>query len=127
MDTLAEVKFELQDGLNLLAAYEAKEVELAAIEKDLKVFKAEMFRQLEAAGLENVRKAGYNFTIVKPKKTVVNDAIAWDLIVKAGKLPERYTVIDKDLFMIDFGKENEAISQVDSTPYLKITPVKKEK
>lgn len=117
-------KFELKDGLNLLAAYEAKEAELAVIEKQLKEFKAEMFKQLEAAGLENVRKEGYNFTIVKPKKTVVNDAIAWDLIVKAGKLPERYTVIDKNLFMVDFGKENEAVSTVDSTPYLKITPVK---
>lgn len=118
-------KFELKDGLNLIAAYEAKEKELKVIEAQLKEFKSEMFKQLEAAGLENVRKEGYNFTIVKPQKTVVDDAIAWDLITRAGKLPERYSVIDKDLFMIDFGKENDAIKKVPGTPYLKISEVKK--
>lgn len=125
MNELTEARFELKDGLNLIEQVKQKETELKRLEQELAVFKAEMFNQLQAAGLENVRKEGYNFTIVKPQKTVIDDAIAWDLITKAGKLPERYSVIDKDLFMVDFGKENDAIKKVPGTPYLKISEVKK--
>ena len=112
------------DGISLKNEIDKLEEELAHKKEMYEFFKAEFMRQLKSADLEGVKKGGYNFVIVKPKRKIVHHLNAKVELENIGKLNEFMTLDEKRF--IAFFPESTAISTIDGKEYLKITELKKE-